>query len=274
MTDSGIRAVPPSDVHAHRRLWDYRELFWFLVWRDVKVRYKQTMFGAAWAVFQPLMTMLIFLLIGRLTQLETEGLPKPVFWLAALVPWTYFANALNGAGQSLVANSQLLTKVWFPRITLPAAPVLAGLVDLAIATALLFVVMLVYGIVPSPLVLIWPLLIVATAATALGFGLVAAALNVRFRDVKYALPFLVQFWMFASPVLWSWDVARELEPTLRFALLLNPMCGLVDAFRGSLIGPAAVDWSALGISLVVTALFLWFGGRYFQRTERAFADLI
>ena len=258
-----------------KELWAYRELFWFLVWRDVKVRYKQTLFGAAWAVLQPVMTMVVFLFIGKLAALSTEGLPAPVFWLAALVPWTYFANALNGAGQSLVANSQLLTKVWFPRITLPAAPVLAGLVDLGIATLVLLVVVLAYGIVPSPLVLIWPLLVLATAATALGFGLIAAALNVRYRDVKYALPFLVQFWMFASPVLWSWDEARNLEsPALRVALTLNPMCGLIDAFRGSLVGPASVDWTALAVSLVTAVLVLAVGLRWFHRTERAFADLV
>ncbi|MBI5851711.1 MAG: ABC transporter permease [Planctomycetes bacterium] len=255
--------------------WAYRELFWFLVWRDVKVRYKQTLFGAAWAVLQPLMTMVVFLFIGKMANLSTEGLPAPVFWLAALVPWTYFANALNGAGQSLVANSQLLTKVWFPRVTLPAAPVLAGLVDLGIATVVLLVITLAYGIVPSPTALLWPLLVAATAATALGFGLIAAALNVRYRDVKYALPFLVQFWMFASPVLWSWDAASASESTtLRTVLMFNPMCGLIDAFRGSLVGVAAVDWTALSFSVVIAALVLALGLRWFHRTERAFADLV
>ncbi|MFO1054330.1 MAG: ABC transporter permease [Planctomycetota bacterium] len=258
-------------------LWDHRELFWFFVWRDLKVRYKQTVLGGLWAILQPLMTTVIFLFIGRLGGLQTDGLPGEVFWFAALVPWTYFANALNGAGQSLIANSQLLTKVWFPRITLPAAPVIAGMLDFAIGTAALLVLLVVRGVAPSPLLVLWPLLLLATAATALGFGLFAAALNVRFRDVKYALPFLVQFWMFASPVLWSWDqLARSdtLSGTVRSLLMLNPMCGLIDAFRGSLIGAAHVDWLALAVSLVVATLVLVGGTVYFQRTERAFADLI
>ena len=258
-------------------LWDHRELFWFFVWRDVKVRYKQTLLGALWAILQPLMTTAVFLFIGHLAKLETEGLPGPVFWFAALAPWTYFANALNGAGQSLVANSQLLTKVWFPRITLPASPVIAGLLDFGVATTVLLVMLAVYGIVPAASILLWPLLIAATAATALGFGLFAAALNVRYRDVKYALPFLVQFWMYASPVLWSWDQLRsnsELPEALRVALMLNPMCGLIDAFRGSLTGFGNVDFTALGVALVVSALALTLGTLHFQRTERAFADLI
>ena len=258
-------------------LWDHRELFWFFVWRDLKVRYKQTILGGLWAILQPLMTTLVFLFIGRLGGLSTDGLPGEVFWFAALVPWTYFANALNGAGQSLIANSQLLTKVWFPRITLPAAPVIAGVLDFAIGTAALIVLVVVRGVTPSPLLLLWPLLLVATAATALGFGLFAAALNVRYRDVKYALPFLVQFWMFASPVLWSWNQLAAntgVPPLARNLLMLNPMCGLIDAFRGSIRGAGHVDWTALTIAVVVAASVLALGTTYFQRTERAFADLI
>lgn len=260
---------------ARNELWEHRELFWFFVWRDVKVRYKQTALGAAWAVLQPLMTSIVFLMIGRMASLPTEGLPPLVFWFAALVPWTYFANAFQGAGQSLISNSQLLTKVWFPRVTLPAAPVIAGLLDFAIATVVLLGLLVFHGVLPSPWILLWPMLTLLTAATALGFGLLAAAWNVKYRDVKYALPFLVQFWMFASPVLWSWDQVRMQSPDwLRIMLHFNPMCGIIDGFRGSLMGGAHIDWVALASSTGVSAIVLLVGLTHFHRAERAFADLI
>jgi lipopolysaccharide transport system permease protein len=255
-----------------RELWSHRELFWFFVWRDLKVRYKQTQLGAAWAILQPLLTMLVFtLFFGRLAGLPSDGIPHPVFFYSALVPWTYFASALTGAGQSLVSNSQLLTKVWFPRIALPAASVLTGVVDFAIASIVLAAMMLWYGIPLGPGLLLWPLLLLLLVSLALGVGLCLAALNVTFRDVKYALPFGIQLWLFLTPVIYPLSMVPD---SLRPWIALNPMTGIIEAFRASLVPAVAIDWSMLGVSIVLTALSLAVGLCYFRRTERAFADVI
>jgi len=271
---SGRTVIRPSSgwsgLHL-RDLWTSRELVYFLVWRDVKVRYKQTALGAAWALLQPLLAMCVFsLFFGRLARVGSDGVPYPLFNLAGLVPWTYFAFSLTEAANSVVGSRQLITKVYFPRLAIPLAPVLAGLVDLAIAFGLLLAVMAWYGFVPGPRILLVPLLVLLTAVTAFGAGLWLAALNVRYRDVRYVLPFLTQLWLFATPVVYP----SSLVPAAwRPVYGLNPMAGVVDGFRWALLG-AGSPWGTLPVS-ICTAVALVAGGAYYcRRMERSFADLM
>ena len=253
-------------------LWAYRGLFFFLVWRDVKVRYAQTVLGAGWAILQPVLTMIVFSVIfGRFAQIPSDGVPYPLFSLAALVPWTYFSTALSGAGNSLVSNTNLLTKIYFPRLIIPAAPVLAGLVDFAIGFALLLVVMVAYGFMPSALaVAVLPVLIVGMMLTSLGVGSWLAALNIQYRDVKHVTPFLVQVWMYASPIVYPMSAVPErYQPVYA----LNPMAGIIEGFRAVLFGTRSVPWSIIGVSLGVGLFFFVTGALYFRRTERVFADV-
>jgi lipopolysaccharide transport system permease protein len=252
-------------------LWQHRELLYFLVWRDVKIRYKQTALGAAWAIVQPLFTMLVFsLFFGRLAQMPSDGLPYPIFCLAGLVPWQFFAFGLNESSNSLVSSRSLITKVYFPRMTIPMAPVLAGLVDFLAAFVVMLVMMGWYGIVPGLNILfILPLLLLAAIAS-LGAGLWLAALNVQYRDVRYVVPFLTQLWLFATPIAYP----SSLLPVQWRALYgLNPMVGVVDGFRWALLGASAPGWS-LVVSTATAVVMAVGGALYFRRMERTFADVV
>ncbi len=253
-------------------LWDYRELLYFLVWRDIKVRYKQTALGAAWAVLQPFLTMVVFsVFFGRLAGISSDGLPYPVFSYAALLPWQLFAYALYESGNSLVANQQLITKVYFPRLVIPLAAVLAGLLDFAVAFVVLLAMMAYYGIAPTPAILTLPLFLLLAIATAFAVGLWLSALNVQYRDVRYTLPFLTQFWLFATPIAYPSSIIPE---PWRTWYGLNPMAGVVEGFRWALFGTAATPGPVILVSILVTAVLLVGGLIYFRRMERIFADLV
>ena len=253
-------------------LWRYRELFYFLAWRDVKIRYKQTVLGIAWAVIQPLMTMVIFtVLFGKLGNMPSDGMPYPLFYFGALLPWTYFSATLSNSGNSLVANANLLTKVYFPRVILPTSAAVSGLVDFAVGSVLLFAIMGYYRIVPGWTLLLWLPLIVLLFALALGVSMILAALNVRYRDVKYTLPFLIQLWLFVTPVIYPTSLIPE---RYRLYVALNPLTGIIDAFRASLVPTKQVDWQLLWISSVVTLAVCAAAVVYFKKTERAFADIV
>lgn len=252
-------------------LWRYRDLAYFLVWRDLKVRYKQTAFGAGWAVLQPVLLMAVFsVFLGRIDGIGAKYVPYPLFALAGLVPWTLFSSSLNGASNSLVNNQNLLSKVYFPRLLLPLSAVASFVIDFLVATAVLLVVMPLFGEMP-PLTILWlPLFGLFAVIVALAVGLWLAAINVQFRDVKYAIPFLIQVWLFASPVAYSTDlVPAELRPMLA----LNPMTGLIEAVRWAALGGPFPD-ASLAISAVITVVVLVGGAAYFRRVERTFADTI
>jgi lipopolysaccharide transport system permease protein len=255
-------------------LWRYRELLYFLAWRDLKVRYKQTALGIAWAVLQPVMYMVVFtLFFGRLAGLYAEGKPYALLALSGSVIWLFFANSVTLAASSLVGNAPLLTKVYFPRLLVPVAPVIAGLVDLALALGVLVVVMAGYTFFPGwGEHFLFALPFVALAAvTAFGVGAILAALNVRFRDVRYAVPFLMQLWLFASPVVYS---AQLLPDSWRTVYYLNPMAGVVEGFRWSVLGGARPETLAVGLSTLSAAVLLVGGVLYFRRMERQFADIV
>lgn len=254
-------------------LWRYRELIAFLTWRDVKVRYKQTALGAAWAVLQPALMMVVFtIFFSRMAGLPSAGLPYPVFVFAGLLPWTFFANALSSAGQSVVGNQNLITKVYFPRLIIPMGAVGAGLVDFAIAFGMLLLLMLCYGIVPGWGLLLVPLLTVLVVTAALGMGTLLCALTVAYRDFRYVVPFTVQLWMFATPSIYM-DPAALSGSAWRGLLPLNPMFGLIANFRAALLG-GPLDLGALAVSGSVGVLMLLAGCLYFRRVERNFADII
>ncbi|HKI87075.1 MAG TPA: ABC transporter permease [Thermoanaerobaculia bacterium] len=255
-----------------REVWEYRELLYFLVWRDIKVRYKQTVLGAAWAVLQPLMTMVVFsLFFGKLAKIPSDGIPYPIFSYAALVPWTFFANGLAQGSNSLVGSQSVIKKVYFPRLVIPIASVMSGVVDFVLAFAILFVMMAGYGIHPTWNVLWLPLLLVLAFVTALGVGLWLSALNVQFRDIRYTVPFLTQLWLFATPIAYP---SSLLHQPWRTVYGLNPMAGVVEGFRWALLGtqtrPGAM---VLASSLAALALLLS-GAFYFRRMERTFADVV
>ena len=255
-----------------RELWAYRELAYFFVWRDLKVRYKQTFFGALWAVIQPFMLMVVFsLFLGRISGVAPAGVPYPLFTFAALVPWTLFSSSLIGSSDSLVSASNLLQKVYFPRLLLPAAATGSYLVDFAIAMLVLALMMVYFGVLPTIKVL-WLLPLVALAVvTALAVGIWLSAVNVRYRDVRYAVPFLVQVWLFASPVAYSADIV----PTKWLWLYqLNPMAGVIEGCRWALLGGAVPPLGGILISTAATAVILVTGLAYFRRVERTFADVI
>jgi lipopolysaccharide transport system permease protein len=254
-----------------RDLWAYRELLFFLTWRDVKVRYKQTALGAAWAILQPLFMMLIFtLFFGRLAGVGSSGIPYPLFALAGLVPWTFFSNAITTSGNSLVGSQNLITKVYFPRLLVPAAAMLAGLVDFALAFAMFVVLMVYYQVVPTVQVLLLPVLVLLTALFALGVGTWMSALNVKYRDVRFALPFLIQLWLFVSSVIMP---SSALGQKWRRLLLLNPMSGIIEGYRSALFG-LPFDWTALGLASLLTIVVLIYALYSFARVERSFADII
>lgn len=266
-----IHQIRPAGWGQVKELWRFRELAYFLVWREVTIRYKQTVLGAAWAVIQPLFSMVVFtLLFGKLAQIPNQGIPYPVFYYAALLPWTYFASTISSAGNSLIQNSQLVTKVYFPRILLPIASAGAALLDFAIAAAILPILMLFYHVPLGPQLLLLPLLVLPLAGAAVGIGLLFSAVNVNYRDVKYVIPFLTQVWMFLTPVVYPVSMIPE-----RYRLLasLNPITGIVEAFRAMAAG-TAISWQTLAPSLIVITVLLFVGVAYFNKTERYFADII
>jgi len=255
-----------------RELWDYRELLFFFVWRDVKVRYKQTALGAAWAVIQPFFTMVVFsIFFGRLAKVPSDGLPYSVFAYSALVPWTYFATSLTQSSNSLVEHSRLITKVYFPRVLVPAAAIVAGLLDLVIAFVVLLGILFYHGIVPTAAVLTLPLFVLLASLTAFGVGLWLSALNVQYRDVRYTIPFLVQLWLFATPVAYSSSLVPE---RWRPLYGLNPMAGVVDGFRWALFGRPAAPGPLLAVSVASVIVLVISGLFYFRRMERTFADVV
>ncbi|HSD46289.1 MAG TPA: ABC transporter permease [Pyrinomonadaceae bacterium] len=259
------RLVSPKDF------WAYRELLFFLTWRDVKVRYKQTALGAAWAILQPLFMMIIFtIFFGRLAGVDSGGVPYPLFALAGLVPWTFFSNAITASGNSLVGSANLITKVYFPRLIVPAAAMLAGLVDFALAFLLFCVMMAYYRLPPTIHVLFLPVLVLMTALFALGVGTWMSALNVKYRDVRFALPFLIQLWLFVSSVILP---SSALPQKYRWLLMLNPMSGIIEGYRSALFG-LPFDWPALGAAFVITIAVLAYSIYSFARVERSFADII
>jgi lipopolysaccharide transport system permease protein len=253
------------------QLWAYRELLYFLIWRDVKVRYKQTILGAAWAIIQPMLAMVVFsLFFGRLAGIRSDGIPYPIFAMAALVPWTYFSTALTTGSQSIVANQHVIAKVYFPRLLIPLAAVLGPLVDFGIALLVLVGMMLYYGIAPGAAVIWTPMLVALAVLTATAASVWLAALNVRYRDVRYVVPFAIQLWMFATPVVYPASLVPE---RWRLLLGLNPMAGVVEGFRWALVGGIPPGPMTI-VSAVVVIVALLGGVAYFRRLEGTFADLI
>ncbi|MBN1286722.1 MAG: ABC transporter permease [Anaerolineae bacterium] len=253
-------------------LWQYRELLYFLTWRDIKVRYKQTVIGAAWAIIQPFFTMIVFsLFFGRLAEIPSDGLPYPAFAFAALVPWQFFANALTQSSNSLVDNANLIRKVYFPRLVIPMSSVIAGGVDFALAFLTLLALMLFYGIAPTANIVWLPLLLLLALVTALGVGLWLSAMNVQFRDVRYTIPFITQFWMFATPIAYP---SSLLEEPWRTLYGLNPMVGVVEGFRWALLGVDTAPGPVVLVSALAAVLLLLGGAFYFRRMERTFADVV
>jgi lipopolysaccharide transport system permease protein len=254
-----------------REIWAYRELLFFLTWRDIKIRYKQTLLGASWAVIQPLFAMLLFtLFFGRLAHVPSDDIPYPVFAYAGLLPWTFFSNAITNAGNSLIGSSSLITKVYFPRVIIPAAAVLAGLLDFAIAFLLLIPLLLYYDIAVTWKILLLPLFILQATLLALGAGMWLSALNVKYRDVRYALPFIIQLWLFASPVIYP---ASMMPDRWRWVLALNPMTGIIESFRACLFGRDFPPGTILP-AVVITIVILLYSFFAFRRAEDSFADIV
>ena len=252
-------------------IWQYRELLYFMVWRDVKVRYKQTVLGASWAVLQPLLTMIIFtIFFGRLAGIPSDNMPYPVFAYAALLPWTFFSNAVTASSNSLIGSSNLITKVYFPRMIIPSAAVGAGLVDFAIAFLVFLGLMVFYSVTPSVNMLMLPALLLLTTMLALGVGMWMSAMNVKYRDIRYALPFLMQIWMFASPIVYSTSLVPQ---KWQWLLALNPLTGIIDSFRAALLG-RPFNWLTLSSSLIITLIVLVYSAYSFRRVEKQFADII
>jgi lipopolysaccharide transport system permease protein len=253
-------------------LWAYRELLYFLIWRDIKVRYKQTAIGAAWAVLQPLMTMIVFTLVfKKLANVGSDGLPYPIFAYTALLPWNLFAGALNRSSTSVVGQSNLISKVYFPRLIVPLSATISGVVDFTIAFAILIGMMIWYGIAPTWGVVSLPLFILLALSAAFSVGLWLSALNVKYRDVGHAIPFFIQLWLFASPVAYS---VRMIPEQWRLLYSLNPMAGVIESFRWALLGKEQPDFAIVAISAAMVFLLLFAGVVFFKRTERTFADVV
>lgn len=255
-----------------KELFAYRELLYFLIWRDIKVRYKQTALGAAWAIIQPFFTMLVFsLFFGKLAKIQSDGLPYPIFAYAALVPWTFFAQGLSQASDSLVGSANLIRKVYFPRLAIPVGTVAGGVVDFSLAFLVLLLMMLYYGVTPTWNILWLPLLLILALITALGVGLWLSALNVKFRDVKYVVPFITQFWMFATPIAYPSSLLPE---QWRPVYALNPMVGVVEGFRWALLDTDTAPGPMILVSAAVALLLLVGGAFVFRRMEKSFADVV
>ncbi len=256
-----------------REFWQFRDLLYFLTWRDIKVKYKQTVLGAAWAILQPFFTMIVFsVLFGKLTRVPSDGIPYPIFVYAGLLPWNYFSSALSSSGNSLVASSNLITKVYFPRLIIPASASLSALLDFFIASIILIGMMFFYHFTPNAFgIVLIPVLIFLTFMIAVGCGLWLSALNVEYRDFQYVIPFLVQIWMFATPVIYPVSLFPD---KYRWLLSLNPMAGIIEAFRAATLGHQPINWNLLVISSAVASLVFITGLIYFRKVERSFADII
>ena len=253
-------------------LWQYRELLYFLAWRDIKVRYKQTVLGAAWAIIQPFFTMVVFtLFFGKLAKIPSEGVPYPIFSYAGLLPWTFFAQAMNQSSDSLVGNAHLITKVYFPRLVIPLSAALTPLVDFCIAFIVLVGMMFFYQIFPTSTLIWLPVFLLLAFATSLGVGLWLSALNVQYRDVRYTVPFLTQLWLFATPVIYP---SSAVHGPWRVILGLNPMTGVVEGFRWALLGIGAAPGAMIYTSMGIALLLVFTGMIYFKRMERTFADIV
>ena len=255
-----------------KEIWEYRELLYFLTKRDIKVRYKQTVLGGLWAIIQPFFTMVVFsLFFGRLAKMPSDGIPYPIFVYAGLLPWTYFANALSTSGNSLVGSQNLITKVYFPRLIIPASAALAGLLDFFVAMSILVALMIWYQYLPGFGILLFPFLIGLTFLCSVGVGMWLSALNVQYRDIRYVIPFLIQLWMFVSPVIYPVSMVTE---KYRWLLALNPMGGVINAYRASLLGHKPIEWQYLTISSVIIVIIFISGLYYFRRMEKTFADVV
>jgi len=255
-----------------KEIWNFRELFYFFIWRDIKIRYKQTVLGAMWAIIQPFFTMVVFtIFFGNFAKVPSEGVPYPVFSYSALVPWTYFSGALALSGNSLIGNSNLLTKVYFPRFAIPAASVLSGILDFFIASLLLFGIMVYYNIPLSPGLLLWPILVIPLILLALGLGMVFSSLNVKYRDIKYTIPFLIQLGLFVTPIIYPISILPE---KYKIFVALNPMTGIIEAFRSTVIPNKHIDMLLLLYSVIVSLLIFLLGLMYFRKMEKEFADLV
>ena len=256
-----------------RDLWEYRELLYFLIWRDIKVRYKQTALGATWAIIQPFFTMVVFsIFFGHLAKVPSDGIPYPLFSFAALVPWTFFANGLSQSSNSLVGSGTLITKVYFPRLIIPLASVFSGIVDFVLAFVVLLGMMVYYGLMPTTMNVLWlPLFLLLALTTSLGVGLWLSALNVEYRDVRYIVPFITQFWMLATPIGYPSSLLQQPWRTLYG---LNPMVGVAEGFRWSLLGTNTAPGPIIAVSSAAAVLILVTGAFYFRRMEKTFADLV
>ena len=274
-SDAPVIVVKPSKGWISLKLretWQYRELLYFLTWRDIKVRYKQTVLGAAWAIIQPFFTMIVFsIFFGRLARMPSDGLPYPIFAYAALVPWTFFANGLNQASNSLVGSANLIKKVYFPRLVVPISSVISGVFDFMLAFVVLLGMMLYYGIFPTVNIVWLPFLLLLTLTTSLGVGLWLSALNVQFRDVRYTVPFLTQFWLFATPIAYPSSLLSQPWRTLYG---INPMVGVVEGFRWALLGTDTAPGPIIIVSSFMALTLLAGGAFYFRRLGRTFADVI
>jgi homopolymeric O-antigen transport system permease protein len=275
MTPSLITRIQPKKGWVglnFRELWKFRELLYFLIWRDLKVRYKQTVLGAAWAIIQPLLTMLVFsLFFGKLARVPSDGVPYPLFAFTGLVPWTFFANAITQSSNSLIGSQHLITKVYFPRLVIPIASVLSGILDFVIAFVVLIGMILYYGITPGITILTIPFFFLIALITALGTGLWLSALNVEFRDVRYIVPFLSQFWLFSTPVAYPSSLLAE---RWQIIYALNPMVGVVEGFRWALLQTPNPPAPVLAVSTITAIFLLISGALYFKRMERTFADVV
>jgi lipopolysaccharide transport system permease protein len=254
-------------------LWEYRELLYFLVWRDIKVRYKQTALGATWAIIQPFFTMVVFsIFFGHLAKVPSDGIPYPLFSFAALVPWTFFANGLSQSSNSLVGSGTLITKVYFPRLIIPLAAVFSGIVDFVLAFVVLLGMMVYYGLMPTTINVLWlPLFLLLALTTSLGVGLWLSALNVEYRDVRYIVPFITQFWMLATPIGYPSSLLQQPWRTLYG---LNPMVGVAEGFRWALLGTNTAPGPIIAVSSAASILILVTGAFYFRRMEKTFADIV
>lgn len=274
LADAPWVVIEPERRHSpveFRELWHYRDLLYFLTWRDISVRYKQTALGFLWAILQPFLSMIVFaVFLGRLAGVPSEGIPYPVFSYLGLLPWMYFAGAVTRSGGSVVGSASLLTRVYFPRVLVPLSATLSALVDFAISTLVLGGLMAWYGIAPAPTVVLLVPLAALTAVVATGLGMWLAALNVWYRDVQYAVPFLMQLWMFATPVVYP---ASLVPPAWRPVYALNPMTGIIEAYRAAALG-LPCDWAGLGLSMLSGLALAALGAWQFRRMERTFADVI
>jgi lipopolysaccharide transport system permease protein len=270
-----LTVIEPKKGWIHfnlKEVWQYRELFYFLTKRDIKVRYKQTVLGGLWAIIQPVFTMIVFtLFFGKLAKVPSDGIPYPIFVYAGLLPWTYFSNALSASGNSLVGSANLITKVYFPRLIIPAAASLAGLLDFFIAMLVLGVLMIYFQLLPGIGFMLFPVLVALTFLCAMGVGLWLSALNVQYRDIRYAIPFLIQLWMFVSPVIYPVSIVKA---KYQWLLALNPMGGVIKAYRASILGHMPIDWFLLGISSTIIVFLFLSGLYYFRKIEKTFADVV